>query len=176
MLQSDREQTLGVDFDFFFIGIEGGDLHLRGALDLGGEVDHAQTPLLPNHLAFAAGDHRIDQLVGEFAGVLVVDVQNNDPLRRANLRRGEPNARSRVHGIEHVAHQLRGICVDVLDRRGDFAQHGRRELENFQNRHNEKFITYCRDRHQCGGARCAIWAQFGAPGGQNRATPSFVCL
>ena len=41
MLQGDREQAFGFDFYFFFIFIDGADLHLGGALHFGGEVDYA---------------------------------------------------------------------------------------------------------------------------------------
>ena len=92
MLQRHREQSFGFDLYGFFIFIDGDDFHLGGAAHFGSVVDHAETAFFPNDLAFGTSNHRIDELIDLFARVLMVDVQHDNSLRNAHLRRGEADA------------------------------------------------------------------------------------
>ena len=50
--------------------------------------------------------------------VLAVDVEHDDALQRADLRRGEADAGRGVHRLQHVVHELAHLGVDRGDRQG----------------------------------------------------------
>jgi hypothetical protein len=67
------------------------------------------------------GVHELQELL---AFVLVVDVEDDHALREADLRRGEPDAGRRVHGLDHVVERARDGAVDVVDVARDLLQTG----------------------------------------------------
>ena len=50
--------------------------------------------------------------------VLAVDVEHDDALQLADLRRGEADAGRGVHRLQHVVHQLAHLGIDRRDRLG----------------------------------------------------------
>ena len=135
VLQGDCEQTFGFYFDRLFLFIEGFHRDFCGAPHLGGIIDHTETAFLPNHLPLRLRQHGVDELVDLLAGILVIDIENHDTMGHAHLRRGQPDARRRVHGFEHVADQCRGFAIQVLYRRRNFLENRIRVFKDFQNRH-----------------------------------------
>ena len=65
----------------------------------------------------------------------MIDVDDDHALADADLRRRQPDAGRRVHGVGHVAQQLVDLPVDVRDVVRRLLQHRRRELENASQRH-----------------------------------------
>ncbi len=68
-------------------------------------------------------------------GIGFLQVDDEQPLRHADLDRGETDAGRRVHGREHVVDQRPELGRDLLDGRGDLPKHRARSFEDRQDGH-----------------------------------------
>jgi hypothetical protein len=87
VLQGNGQETFCFNPNFFFIGIDSHHLYLSRPTHLSGKIYHAQTPFFPENFPFESGNGGIDQLVDVFLRVFVIDVQDNDALKDADLIR-----------------------------------------------------------------------------------------
>jgi hypothetical protein len=82
-------------------------------------LGHRQAALLVNGvLVRGLDDLGIGQHDRAGLDVLAVDVEHDDALQHADLRRGEPDAGRLVHRLQHVIHQLAHLGIDRGDRLG----------------------------------------------------------
>ena len=104
-----------------------------GALHVAEEVRQTQASFLGDRgLLGAPGDLG----VGEHITRIVV-LHHDQPLRDADLRRGQADARRRPHRLEHVLRQLACGRGDTTDRPGASAQHGRCSGVDLQEGHRQ---------------------------------------
>ena len=104
MLHALREQPFTFDADLFTVAIESRDRDLLETHDVADHPDDRQAALGHLFFIFRKHDLRIDDH-RRFVFV-VVHVHDEQPLRNADLRRGEADARSGIHGFEHVVDEL----------------------------------------------------------------------
>jgi hypothetical protein len=122
VLQGYGEKALRFHPNILLFFIEADDLHAGGSFDLHGKLDDAQASLFPNYLPLGVANLRIYQLDEIFSRIFVIDIQNDDALKHAHLRRRQPHSRRVVHGLHHVLDQANGIPRDRLHRRGKIFQ------------------------------------------------------
>ncbi len=79
----------------------------------------------------------IDELEEVLAGIFVIGIEHDYPMRFADLGRGETNARRGIHGLHHAVDQGGELAVDIADRIGPLLEGRIGKLADFQKRHGE---------------------------------------
>ena len=129
MLDTNRQQPPGFQFQRFAVTAQRPDLAVLDPLNLFIEAGYRQTALL--HRFFFAVQYfhlRVDKHPGL---VLVLgQIHNDDLFVNVHLGGGKANARRIVHGLQHVVDQLAVGVRHLLNRLGDGAQAGIRVFEN----------------------------------------------
>ena len=67
---------------------------------------------------------------------LLRQVHGHDALGDADLDSGKPDARRRVHGVEHILDQCADSRIDAIDRRGNEPQPFVGKFYDFSHRHD----------------------------------------
>lgn len=120
MLNTHRQQILGIERECFALDILRAHRHRFGAFHLLINARHRKAALLVNREAVAMGDFWIDQykpLIARFGNI------DHDHLNmRVDLGCGETDAGCRIHGFTHVIDQSAEPVIKRADRFGDFVK------------------------------------------------------
>ena len=144
------------DGELFVIQRPTRDQHAVRPRNVCSEVGDTQTALFPDDATVPLGDYRIDDLQQVLATMLVVDVEDDDPLRHADLWGCETDARCRVHRLDHVLDQRGFGSRQIVYGSGLLFQRRVGVGEYVSDRHCSIFFIACwTDRHQRRFARCA---------------------
>jgi hypothetical protein len=135
VLQAAPQQPLALDAHRPAVGVKAFDDDARRALDGRAEAGDAQASLLlALGIAARLDDARVDER--ERRDAVLVDIDDDEPLRDADLRRGEADALRVVHRLEHVGNQQPQFLADLGDLLGLAPQHLGAELLD---------LEYCHD-------------------------------
>src|SRR5579885_906251 len=137
VLQRDRQQILSLDLDRLLLRRPRAHHHLFRALHLGGEIDHREAALLPEHRALGLDDLGIDELEQVLAGVLVIGIEHDHAARIADLRRRQADAGRGIHGLDHALDEAVEPAVDFGDRQRALLERGIGKLANPQQSHRD---------------------------------------
>src|SRR5215831_18799780 len=138
VLQSHGEQVFGLQGELFLVRSPGFYLDIGRAFHFGRIVNDAEAPFLPDDLAFAGGDHRVDELEQVLAGFFMVDIDNDDTLRDADLHRRQADTRRVIHRQHHIVYELDEVTGNILDRRARLFQPRVRKMKDF----SDHYLTY----------------------------------
>src|SRR6185437_4182556 len=111
VLQTPREQVVGVHLERFPVAILRPDDHAHRALDVSVNVGNRQAAFFAFLLAFGVDDLGIDH-----DERILVDVDHGQAFGASHLRRRETDALGGVHRLEHVVDQALELRCDLLHR------------------------------------------------------------
>ena len=122
MLEADREQAVEVFLMLLAILVEPAGADMVGPQHLGILVGDRQAAFGVGHFLvrmgqdFGVDEHPrlLDRLSAFFVGL--AQVHHQQALGHADLDRGEADAGSVVHRLEHVGDQRAQLVIDLLDR------------------------------------------------------------
>jgi hypothetical protein len=115
VLHGDGEEAFGFELEGLAVAVLGADAHRGGALDLLGHAGEREAALGADRRAAAHDDLRVDEDAQIARLVLGGDVDDEDAMGLADLRRGEADAGRGVHGLGHVVDEL----LEGRSHRGD---------------------------------------------------------
>ena len=117
MLDGGRQKALGLQLSLFALPVGVSQGQACRALDLDAEVRDRQAAFLVQpRLRAESHDLRIDQHQRLRLLVLVSDIEHDQAARHADLNGGQPDARRRVHRLQHVVGQPAQLVVDAARR------------------------------------------------------------
>ena len=108
VLDRARQQRVALDLHRLALAVEPARHHLHVTFDFADIARDREATLQPNLLALPLDHLRVDQRVQVGVGL---DHQHAQP--DAHLRRGQPDAGCRDHGVDHVVDQLADAAVDT---------------------------------------------------------------
>src|SRR5579863_4302947 len=135
VLEGDCQQFVCLDFDLLFFGCPRAHQNASGALHLSCKIDHRQTTLFPQYRTIRLDDAGVDELEQMFAEIVMVGVEHDQPPRIGDLRRGEANARRRVHRLYHAVEKAVHAAVDILNGFGRLLERGIGKFAYLEKRH-----------------------------------------
>ncbi len=124
VLEGAGEQLGAFQLDGFAVEILGADTDFRGAHDFVADVRKAKAAFFLDLLPFPVDDLRIDEDDFVVGVLLIAEVDDRDALADANLGRGEADADSLVHGLEHVGGERTQLVVEFSNRFGGALEDG----------------------------------------------------
>ncbi len=134
MLDAHREQAFGDHLVGFAVTIQRLDPHFLRTVDVLVEARYRQAAFLVLvHLVGQRFEFGIDE--DSRLGPVFGQVHHHHALVHIDLRRGQADARSLVHGLEHVVDQLTKLVIDHIHRFGDGAQPRIGKFKDVQNGH-----------------------------------------
>src|SRR5579862_8483064 len=110
--QSAGEQFLSSLFENFAADVLSANCHFIRARDVLPEIRNAQTSFTLRVLAFPVNNFRIDKHQLGLGIFLERYIDDGDSTSNTNLRRGQPDAVSRIHRLEHVIDQLFQVFIE----------------------------------------------------------------
>ncbi len=119
VLDGAGEKAVGVDDALAAVAVEAADREGFGTADGGMKAGDAEAAFFDELHAFTSHEFRIDEddaLAGYPADG---EIDHEDPIRRADLRRRETDAGGRVDGVEHVVDQREDVGREGLRVRGN---------------------------------------------------------
>ncbi len=128
MLDAYGQRTFGLHHDVLAVHVLRLDLYLQRAGDVGVQAGKRQAALLVDLRAVLLQQLGVDQRQRLVAPLAHVGHQH--PLVHVDLGGGQADAVGRVHGFEHVGHELLQLGVERGDRRGAGAQARVGELQD----------------------------------------------
>ena len=133
MLNADREQSFRIQLERTTFPVQSSDSDALSPLNLVIDARHRKATLLELRRAALGNDLRIDQ--HEELITRLRDVDHDDSLVHVQLRGGQADAGSRVHGLRQIADERPDLFGNFADRLGDVVQSIVGVLQNRTNCH-----------------------------------------
>jgi hypothetical protein len=118
VLQGAGEKARALDGPFDAVPVERPDDGASGTGDRRGESGQAEAAVLFHLHAVALDEFRVDQREQFAPTAPDAEVDDADPERDANLRRGQADPRRRVHRVDHVVDERSNLPGDVAHGNG----------------------------------------------------------
>src|SRR5689334_16690917 len=153
VLERARQQARALALMFRAFTIEAFDNRPRRPDDGGFEPGQAETAFFFELHPFADDELRVDHDDESVRIAADRNIDDEDPERNTDLRRGEPDSRRRIHRVDHVAHEDVDVGRDggdvdgfVVERAGSVFENGSdhdiRDDDNRRARKNTQSSSY----------------------------------
>ena len=136
MLEDPAGEIIEFKIELVPIEIESLHMHLRRSQDLPMEARNRQATLDERGLSPALDNGGIDDDTG---GVIVIE--DEEALLNTDLRSGQTDAWSVVHGDEHVVHELDERAIDALDLGRSLLENGITDDADDMRSHNPRVAS-----------------------------------